>query len=183
VPVASANFLSLVKGSYGVNHKDSVRYHYLGTKIHRVVKNKIFQGGDLLGILSHNLNSIPHWERAKWQVFTILCLVVAGEAGNCSRSVYQSGGLFADENFILRHTGPGCLSMCNRGPDTNGSLFQVTFTSQELLDERCVVFGCLCTTESYRVLEDMNDFGTKWGSPLEELTITACDSVYPPENV
>ena len=49
VPVASANFLSLVKGSYGVSHKDSVRYHYLGTKIHRVVKNKLFQAGDVLG--------------------------------------------------------------------------------------------------------------------------------------
>ena len=104
-----------------------------------------------------------------------------GESGHCSRSIYQSGGLFADENFILRHTGPGCLSMCNRGPDTNGSLFQVTFTAQELLDERCVVFGCLCTTESYKCLEALNDFGTKWGDPLEELTITACDAVFPPE--
>lgn len=84
-----------------------------------------------------------------------------------------------DENFLLRHTGPGCLSMCNRGPNTNGSLFQVTFTAQETLDEKCVVFGCLSTDESFKVLEEISYFGTKWGAPKEELTITDCDQVFP----
>ena len=82
-----------------------------------------------------------------------------GTNGDCSRSIFNKGGLFADENFIFRHVGAGCLSYCNRGPDTNGSLFQVTFRENSDLDDKHVVFGCLVSSESHTTLAKINTFG------------------------
>ncbi len=144
VPVACSNFFTLCAGSKGFGH-DGVRYHYKGTRIHRVVKDQLFQSGDLMD--------------AK---------------GDCSRSIYNNGGLFRDENFIFRHTGAGCLSYCNRGPDTNGSLFQVCFAQNADLDDKYVVFGCLASPESYQCLSRINSFGTECGEPKEELRIVDC---------
>lgn len=90
--------------------------------------------------------------------------------GTGGESIY--GEKFKDENFKLRHTERGLLSMANAGPNTNGSQFFLTSVACPWLDGKHVVFGRLVSGED--TLKAIEAQGTANGSPRAKVTIADC---------
>jgi len=94
-------------------------------------------------------------------------------SGDGRGSISIFGDRFEDENFIVKHYGPGWVSMANAGRDTNGSQFYIAFRACHWLDSTHTTFG--------KVLEGMSAVrkveGVATGAddrPKETVTIDDC---------
>jgi peptidyl-prolyl cis-trans isomerase-like 3 len=95
---------------------------YNGTTFHRLIPSFMIQGGDVDAVQSSS-GGKPQ---------------AAGKGGS---SIW--GQPFEDEIRLpaLRHNGRGIVAMANKGPNTNGSQFYITFGKAEHLNGKNTVFG------------------------------------------
>lgn len=113
-PITVANFISLAEGTNEFVTGDLKGKPYFdGIKFHRVLEDFMIQGGDPTGTGS-------------------------GNPGYKFKDEFPK-----DENgeLLLKHTGPGTLSMANSGARTNGSQFFITHKETPWLDGKHTVFG------------------------------------------
>ena len=90
--------------------------------------------------------------------------------GTGGESIY--GMKFEDENFNVKHSGRGDLSMANAGPNTNGSQFFMTFIKCEWLDGKHCVFGKV--VGGLEVLDALESVGSQTGQTRAPCMIADC---------
>uniref|UniRef100_A0A0B6ZD40 Peptidyl-prolyl cis-trans isomerase n=1 Tax=Arion vulgaris TaxID=1028688 RepID=A0A0B6ZD40_9EUPU len=96
--------------------------------------------------------------------------------GSGGSSLY--GLTFNDENFSIGVSERGTIAMANRGPNSNGSQFFITFRSWQYLDGTHVAFGQVVGKQSLEFLEKLGDIEAEDNgvTPKKKVKIVDCQA-------
>jgi peptidylprolyl isomerase len=157
VPITANNFADLCSNKHG--------YGYDGTPFHRIIPGFMMQGGDFECDNGTGGSLIPG---SKKQGRDVGCRIGTGgyPAGG------QPGDTFANEKEESDHSTAGLLSMANRGKDTNGSQFFITFAPTPWLNKNHVVFGKV--TDGTDVMRQVEQVGRRDGEPQAPVELVDC---------
>ncbi|KAF5835057.1 cyclophilin-type peptidyl-prolyl cis-trans isomerase [Dunaliella salina] len=144
VPKTTANFKALCTGEKGLGKASKKPLHFRGCKFHRIMKDFMAQGGD----------------------------VVRGD-GSGGDSIYNGAFNDEKKGLTLKHDARGVLSMANSGKNTNTSQFFLTLAPTPHLDGKHVVFGRVCEGMEVldRINQDA---ASQDGTPKADVTIAEC---------
>mmetsp|Transcript_4612 Transcript_4612/g.10004 ORF Transcript_4612/g.10004 Transcript_4612/m.10004 type:complete len:196 (+) Transcript_4612:19-606(+) len=118
-----------------------------------------------------------HYEGSKFHRVIPDFMIQGGDfthgTGVGGESIY--GGKFNDENFKIKHTEPGYLSMANAGPNTQGSQFFITTVTTPWLDGKHAVFGKVL--DGMDVVKAIEKQGSRSGKPSKEIRISSSGEI------
>ncbi|BFZ01923.1 hypothetical protein BsWGS_04962 [Bradybaena similaris] len=98
--------------------------------------------------------------------------------GDGSGGISMYGDTFNDENFDIGISEKGTIAMANRGPNSNGSQFFITFRSWQYLDNMHVAFGQAVGKESLEFLEKLAEIEVEDNglTPKKKIKIVDCQA-------
>jgi cyclophilin family peptidyl-prolyl cis-trans isomerase len=159
-----------------LNSKNSHVFIEFATQNKKIGKIIIELFDDIVPKTTHNFKTLIKTKYQNCNVHRIIpdFMIQMGDYtrgdGTGGESIY--GRTFEDENFKLKHTDAGVLSMANAGPDTNGSQFFITLDYTPHLDGKHVVFGRV--KEGMDVVKILGSMGSYSGKTQENIRMVKC---------
>ena len=100
---------------------------------------------------------------------------IVNDDGSDGESIY--GGYFEDENYKVKHSDAGIVTMVNKGPGTNNSQFGVLLCPAAWLNRKYVAFGRVI--EGMHIMRSFESNAREDGKLITSPVIKDCGQLHP----